>query len=168
MPHPSRLCEGWDVHSPPAQLFFLENQKKRHFDRSHSHRELRSGEIRFSTLISRTTFSEPPNRHKKHATHHVSSTFFHPKNLRSAPFHQKKDPGNRDESPKKPATSHKPPQLTTKPEESFYPQPSGPSTSIDFAFRPKSISLFFGGSVGLLAQRQTTQSPWAFALREPI
>jgi len=32
VPHPSRLCDGWDVNRPPAAFRFLKPTKERHFD----------------------------------------------------------------------------------------------------------------------------------------
>jgi hypothetical protein len=72
VPHPSRSHrEGWDVNHPPSPaaeplllslpfVLLSQPQNNRHFDRScsQSHREQRSGEIRFST----STPSQPQRR----------------------------------------------------------------------------------------------------------
>jgi hypothetical protein len=48
-------------------------------------------------------------------------------------------------TPAKPKIHYKPPQLTTKPEDRFFPQQTGPTTAIDLGFpqkHPEKIRLY--------------------------
>ena len=88
------LREGWDVTSPPAGFCFP--PKTRHFDRSRSHRERRSGEIRFSTSVAH----QPRSKTIKSSTKTTRFTTFYPRFSSqeitfSAPNLQKNPPENR-------------------------------------------------------------------------
>jgi len=136
MPHPSRLCEGWDVSRQHQPAFAFPTQpKSRHFDRSRSQSYRGTAERRNPLLYLHRSGAGPNhqrNAHNHHVIDHVVSTFLRSKITRPAPKRQKKHPGKPERTLEHPKTNHKPPQLTTKTEDLFYPQSTGPSSAVDF------------------------------------
>jgi hypothetical protein len=63
---------------------------------------------------------------------HVLSTVLLLKIAISGPQKPQETGQKTEANPTKPKINHRPPQLATKTEDSFYPQRSGPSSAIDF------------------------------------
>src|ERR1700730_93970 len=94
-PHPSHTSRRVECNQSPSRLFFFP-PKTSHFDRSRSHRERRSGEIRFSTSVAH----QPRSKTIKSSTKTTRFTTFYPRFSSqeitfSAPNLQKNPPENR-------------------------------------------------------------------------
>jgi hypothetical protein len=129
VPHPSRLCEGWDCKTVRHPALFF---------RTSPGTVISTGVVPIVNGGAKKSASRPPSFaasplrhhpdvHKNHAIDHVLSTFLQSKNHTSSSQTPEETARQTKGSPEKPKTHHNPPQLTTKTEDSFYPQPSGPS-----------------------------------------
>jgi hypothetical protein len=73
-----------------------------------------------------------------HATPHNSPQSLHVNALKITSKIAGKTQHHRNPTPTKPKINHKPPQLTTNPEDRFFPQPIGSTTTLDLSTSRKS------------------------------